>query len=90
MTAVFKTWVGELPYVIIVNGNTLGELLYYETGFEQLHPIPEIVEWMEERNYKYRQSWKVVRVDLDKGNRSDWALCFNNSEIRDLFTLRWL
>ena len=90
MTAVYKTWVGNLPCVIILDKETLGNLLYYETGFEQLHPLPEVHKWMEERDHDYGITWKVVRVDPDRGNHSDWAFCFNNSEIRDLFTLRWL
>jgi hypothetical protein len=90
MTTLYKTWVGNLPCVIILDKEALGNLLYYETGFEQLHPLPEIHEWMEERDHDYGITWKVVRVDPDRANHSDWAFCFNNAEIRDLFTLRWL
>lgn len=90
MTSEYKTWVGKLPYVIIVDRDTIQDLLYYETGFEQLHPLPEVHEWMEQRDHDYGLTWKVVRVEPDRGKISDWAFCFNNSEIRDLFTLRWL
>jgi hypothetical protein len=90
MTSEYKTWVGNLPYVIVIGQGAIGDLLYYETGFEQLHPLPEVHEWMEQRDHDYGLTWKVVRVDPNRGNRSDWAFCFNNSEIRDLFTLRWL
>lgn len=90
MTAVYKTWVGKVPYVIVVDRDSIKDLLYYETGFEQLHPLPEVHEWMEQRNYQYGFNWKVVRVDPDRKNVSDWAFCFDNPEIRDMFSLRWL
>lgn len=85
MTAEYKTWIGAVPYVIVINLETVNDLLYYETGFEQLHPLPEIHKWMEERDHEYMVTWKAVRID-----RKDWAICFNNSETRDLFALRWL
>ena len=90
MTGVYKTWVGKIPYVIILDKEKVGDLLYYETGFEQLHPNFEIHKWMEERDHQYGITWKVVRVDPDRANHSDWAFCFNSEEIRNLFAMRWL
>jgi hypothetical protein len=90
VSGVYKTWVGELPHVIILDKESIGDLLYYETGFEQLHPMPEIHIWMEQRNHDYGITWKVVRVDPNRANLSDWAFCFNTTEIRDMFAMRWL
>lgn len=90
MSHSYKTWVGKVPYAIIIDRESMRDLLYYETGFEQLHPVPEIHQWMSERNYNYGMTWKVVRVDPDRGRESDWAFCFDSTEIRDMFTLRWL
>ncbi len=90
MSYSYKTWVGKVPYAIILDRDSIGNLLYYETGFEQLHPLPEIHEWMELRDYDYGINWKVVRVDPNRANVSDWAFCFDTAEMRDLFALRWL
>jgi hypothetical protein len=40
------------------------ELLYYETGFEQLHPIPPIYDWMEERGWEYYKDWHFYLFNL--------------------------
>lgn len=90
MTSSYKTWIGKIPYVIIVDSDKIHDLLYYETGFEQLHPLPEVHEWMKDRNYDYGINWKVVRVEPDRGKLSDWAFCFETSEMRNMFALRWL
>jgi hypothetical protein len=90
MASFYKTWVGNLPHVIILDRESIGEILYYETGFEQLHPMPQIHNWMDERDHDYGVTWKVVRVDPDRANNSDWAICFNDEQIRNLFAMRWL
>jgi hypothetical protein len=86
----YKVWEGKWPHVILLDRTRVGEVLYYETGFEQLHPLPEVIDWMTERGYNYHHNWRVVREDPDKGRHSDWALCFPNKEICELFVLRWL
>jgi hypothetical protein len=86
----YKTWEGKYPHVILLSGTKVGEILYYETGFEQLHPDPAIIDWMKERQYNYHKDWRVVRVDSDLHKKSEWAICFPNKEILELFVLRWL
>ena len=86
----YKTWQGKFPQVILLKGDILWDILYYETGFEQLHPFPSIVEWVEKQGYKYQYDWKVVRVEEDRSKESEWALCFPNKEICELFVLKFL
>lgn len=86
----YKTWEGKWPNVILLAPTKAVEVLYYETGFEQLHPFPEVIDWMKERGYNYHYDWRVVRVDQDKGRQSDWAICFPNKQILELFVLKWL
>ena len=62
----------------------LHKWLYYETGFEQLHPIPDIIRWMEEQGYVYGRDWKV---DTFTG-KSYW-ITFPYKEIAALFVARW-
>lgn len=66
------------------------DLLYYETGFEQLHPQPHIHEWMESHGCKYREDWNVTRVDHTYDQRSYWKLSFQDAKIAELFVLKWL
>lgn len=86
MSVEYKTWTGKLPHAVLVSGKDANNVLYYETGFEQLHPIPEIDDWMSERGYSYRDNWNVVTVE----QRKEWAFVFDNQEICNLFLLRWL
>jgi hypothetical protein len=58
--------------------------LYYETGFEQLHPYPHIISWMEEQGYAYGIDWKVTYIAMD------YFIVFPNSKIAALFVARWL
>jgi hypothetical protein len=58
--------------------------LYYETGFEQFHPIPDIIRWMEEQGYLYGRDWKV---DTFTGHK--YYIIFPNDEIAALFVARW-
>jgi hypothetical protein len=90
MTAQYKTWEGKWPFVILLDGEDVFNVLYYETGFEQLHPQLHIHTWMEERNQQYQDHWKVVRVDEDRSRVSEWAVCFQTSEMRDMFALKWI
>jgi hypothetical protein len=86
----YKTWEGKWPHVILLSPDIALTVLYYETGFEQLHPLPEVLDWMTERSYNYDSDWKVVRVNDNPANRSDWAVCFNNKQACELFVLKWL
>jgi hypothetical protein len=86
----YKTWEGKYPHVILLSLDTAVTVLYYETGFEQLHPLPNIIDWMEERSYNYDDDWKVIRVEDKPENRSNWAICFISRQACELFTLKWL
>jgi hypothetical protein len=86
----YKIWEGKYQHVILLSPDTATKVLYYETGFEQLHPHLEIIDWMNERQYKYHDNWRVVRVDDNPANRSDWAICFADKQACELFVLKWL
>lgn len=90
MTASYKTWQGKWPFVILIADKDIENILYYETGFEQLHPQLHIHQWMEERDQTYHETWKVVRVNQDPALISEWAVCFQTAEMRDMFALKWL
>ena len=81
----YKVWTGKLPHAVLVTAPEVFEVLYYETGFEQLHPIPPIYDWMEERGYRYKEHWNCVTVTP----REEWALCFPDKEICELFLMKW-
>jgi hypothetical protein len=59
--------------------------LYYETGFERWHPIPDIVYWMAEQGYIYNLHW-----NLHTFTGKDYWIDFPNDEIAALFVARWL
>jgi len=65
------------------------ELLYYETGFEQLHPIPPIHNWMEEHGWEYHKDWDCKRLVWETQG-SMYGLEFRDDEIMGMFILRWL
>ena len=60
--------------------------LYYETGFEQLHPILEIIDWMEQQGFRYQYDWKCIKMSVKR----EYMLQFPNEEIGTLFILKWL
>lgn len=60
------------------------DLLYYETGFEQLHPIPSVHEWMEERGWEYYKDWNCVKVFNDV-----YYMEFKDNKVATWFALRW-
>jgi hypothetical protein len=82
----YKIWEGKYPHVILLSTDLAIKVLYYETGFEQLHPLPNIIDWMEERQYNYHCDWRVVKVDEGK----EWAICFAQKKACELFVLKWL
>lgn len=90
MISCYKNWNGKWPFVILINSKNISDLLYYETGFEQLHPLPEIHTWMKEREQIYLETWKVVKVTDHQSFEPEWAFCFETSEMRDMFALKWL
>lgn len=81
----YKVWPGKYPHALLLSEHEVFDILYYETGFEQLHPLPNIIDWMEERNYIYYTDWKCIVVTPKK----EWAICFPNKEICELFLLKW-
>ena len=66
------------------------QILYYETGFEQLHPNPEITDWMTEQGWPYRHNWDCVRVGNTWEERNYYKLVFANDEMASVFLLKWL
>ena len=61
------------------------KLLYYETGFEQLHPIPPVHDWMEEHGWEYHKDWDCVKVFNDV-----YYMEFEDDKMAAMFWLRWL
>lgn len=61
------------------------KLLYYETGFEQLHPIPPVHDWMKERGWEYYKDWDCVKVYNDV-----YYMEFKDDKMAAMFWLRWL
>jgi hypothetical protein len=66
------------------------QLLYYETGFEQLHPDPAIIDWMEQQGWRYHNDWNCVRVDNTWEERNYYKLVFADDEMASVFLLKWL
>ena len=61
------------------------KLLYDETGFEQLHPIPPVHDWMKERGWEYYKDWDCVKVYNDV-----YYMEFKDDKMAAMFWLRWL
>jgi hypothetical protein len=68
--------------------------LYYETGFEQLNPYPDIIDWMGEQGWRYRHDWNCIK----RGGigytyfspQSDYFLQFNDEAMASAFLLKWV
>ena len=73
-----------MGYDIVVPKDMIYKWLYYETGFEQLHPIPDIVHWMREQGYEYGSDWAVNTF-----TGTNYFITFPNKEIATLFVARW-
>ena len=71
---------------ITLNSDQLHQVLYYETGFEQLHPIPPIHDWMSLLGYRYMHDWRCYRQD----QTIEWVLEFPSADVAELFVLKWL
>lgn len=59
--------------------------LYYETGFEQLYPIPPIHKKMEASGYEYYRDWRCVKQASDKKYR--YSIEFEEPVALTLFLL---
>ena len=70
--------------VVEVPKDMVYKWLYYETGFEQLHPHPYIIDWMKEQGYEYTKDWEVFTFTGVK-----YCINFPNPEIAALFVARW-
>lgn len=71
--------------ILILNSDQVENWLYYESGFEQMHPHPGIIAWMEEQGYRYQHDWKCYRTI----SKRDYHLQFPNDEVQTMFVLRW-
>jgi hypothetical protein len=69
---------------ILLDHEQRAKWLYYETGFEQLHPVPEIHAWMEKQSYEYYKDWNCVKVFNDV-----YYLEFRDKETATMFLLKW-
>jgi len=72
--------------VIKLTIDQMREVLYYETGFEQLHPIPPIINWMRSLGYRYTHDWRCYRRE----QTIEWVLEFPSADVAELFVLKWL
>ncbi len=72
---------------MILKAEQIEKWLYYETGFEQLHPRPPILKWMAEQGYKYNQDWRCTRMVTPTG--LIYGLTFPSEEVKIMFMLRW-
>jgi hypothetical protein len=59
-------------------------LLYYETGFEQLHPVPPVHDWMMQQGWEYYDDWNCVKVF-----NNVYYMEFRDDEMAVLFWLKW-
>lgn len=76
---------------IVLASSEVFKVLYYETGFEQLHPKPEVWDWMNDQGYTYKIDWRVgVAPAIDHGELPYYWFEFPNNEIMSLFALRWM
>jgi hypothetical protein len=76
---------------IVLTRAQVRELLYYETGFTQLHPNPEIYDWMVEQGYTYNVDWHVDHTpSIDYSEMPYYTIVFNDEKIMTAFVLRWL
>ncbi len=66
------------------------QVLYYESGFEQLHPNLDIIDWMKDRGYLYHHDWRCYKQNHSFDKRSCYVLEFPDKEIYSLFILKWL
>lgn len=76
---------------IVLSSKETMQLLYYETGFTQLHPKHEIYNWMLEQGHTYKVDWFVHHYpSIDHGELPYYILEFTSKEMMTLFALKWL
>jgi hypothetical protein len=68
----------------------VNDWLCYETGFEQMHPCPSMVEWMQARGHTYGRDWFCREMPTHANVRdSRFLLEFPDDRALSLFLLRW-
>jgi hypothetical protein len=75
---------------IKLNNSNRDDVLYYETGFEQMHPNPEIMKWAESQGWLYYKDWKCTKVPHTATERDYYKLSFATQEMASLFALKWM
>jgi hypothetical protein len=71
---------------LVLSPDQHAQVLYYETGFDQLHPIPPIHDWMTQLGYEYYRDWRCRRQSSNK----PYVIEFPNSHVMNMFMLKWL
>ena len=83
---------------LVLTDKQKNQWLNYETGYEQLHPNFEIIDYMTSHNYKYGEDWKCNKIDwlgeegvaaLPTVIQSYYTLTFSNYKIASTFILKW-
>jgi hypothetical protein len=79
---------------MIVPNNRKNTWLYYETGFEQLHPNREIIDWFAEQGLKYNRDWFCVKDRTREPSvmlldQVKYTFRLPSEDILMLFLLRW-
>ena len=75
---------------IKLNNVNRDDVIYYETGFEQYHPYPHIIQWIRDAGYEYHEDWKCIKVPHSFNERSYYKLEFATDEMASNFALKWL
>lgn len=79
-----------MTLTMLVPRARLHEWLYYETGFEQLHPMPEIVDYMAQQGYQYGRDWGcVAETPYQQLKTRAYTLWFKTQETQTAFQLGW-
>ena len=76
---------------LVLTDKQKNQWLNYETGYEQLHPNFEIIDYMTSHNYKYGEDWKCNKVTIPGPKISEhcYTLVFDNEKIASTFILKW-
>ena len=81
---------------MVIPRGKVHEWLWYETGFEQMHAMPEIIAWMEEQGWSYHDTWGVSKLPLGgepvfsaRGFPIRYQLWFTEQQQLAAFRLRW-
>ena len=76
---------------LVLTDEQQNQWLNYETGYEQLHPNHEIINYMTSHNYKYGEDWKCNKVTFQgpKILEHSYTLVFNDDQAASTFLLKW-